>query len=198
MNNISVNDVSMTSSMSSSSSSMDLKESLREIATLLMLIHEQYFKNNIGIQNTILSLIQFVDDVGMHDYVSIVDIESSRSKCNSNSLVFDSNQFYEWLKLIANTVFYYSFKNDKKNLYYLLVTYLLPYASNSNNNSNNQRHSNSSTNPLQSNILTAQNYHDLTIPTNLSTTLIYSNFLKLLFTTIIRGSTTAHVSNKYY
>lgn len=170
---------------------MELKESLREIATLLMLIHEQYFKNNIGIQNTILSLLQFVDDVGMHDYVSIVDIENARSLCNSNSLVFDSNQFYEWLKLIANTVFYYSFKNEKKNLYFLLVTYLLPYASNSNNN---QRHSNTN-NRLQINILTTQNYHELTIPTNLSTTLIYSNFLKLLFTTIIRGSTVANVSN---
>ena len=37
-----------------------IKDSLKEIASLLILIHDKYFKNIIGIQNNLFSLIKFI------------------------------------------------------------------------------------------------------------------------------------------
>ena len=156
--------------------SVNLKDSLREIASLLMMIHDHYFKTVIGIQDTLSSLIRFVDDVGMSTSVSIIDIEVARNKCTlPSSPVFDSNCFYEWLKTIANTVFYNAFKDEKKNLYFVLVTYLLPFASNSENIFNKSQQL------RQKN----QMYAELVISANLNTIMSYSAFLKTVFASIV-------------
>ena len=188
----------------------DLKDSLRDIASLLMLIHEQYFKNSIGIQNNLLGLIKFVTDTGMNQYVTIIDIENARIKCTpTNSPVFDTKQFYEWLKIIANTVFYNTFHDEKKNLYFVLVKYLLPFAANQSPLSptgtamtmnSPQQQGNNNNNQFQLENEFHQNkelYQDLIMSANIDSIMKYSNFLKLLFINLLNGGQLNNVSLYY-
>ena len=112
-------------------------QSLQEIATLLLMFHENYFDNE---EVTVLeSLCSFIDDVGLTPIVSVLDIERCRRAVMKDSSFSDPMSyeiFYSWLREIADHVYKMQFKvrfidNDggrRKALHLLLTKYIIPFA----------------------------------------------------------------------
>ena len=112
-------------------------QSLQEIATLLLMFHENYFDNE---EVTVLeSLCSFIDDVGLTPIVSVLDIERCRRAVMRDSSFSDPMSyeiFYSWLREIADHVYKMQFKvrfidNDggrRKALHLLLTKYIIPFA----------------------------------------------------------------------
>ena len=83
---------------------MDLKESLRDIAELLLLIHEKYFgdaKDEISLFYNQVGLLQALKVLG--NSVTIIDTEMCRR--DLCTMIMEYEQFYKWLRNISCTLF---------------------------------------------------------------------------------------------
>lgn len=104
-------------------------QSLQEIASLLLLVHDDYLKDVYG--NDILnSLMALLNDVGLFEKVSILDAERLRRNVMGSS---DSDMgyelFYDWLRGIGQLVCNDRDIAGKKALHSLLTKYIIPFAS---------------------------------------------------------------------
>jgi hypothetical protein len=109
---------------------MDLKESLREIAELLLLIHESYIQgldDSDDILFNLLGILQGLQLLG--NVVSIVDAEQCCRQHSSNGM--DYGQFYAWLRSISKIVYPSVVNTEGVNhaLQKLLAERVIPLAS---------------------------------------------------------------------
>ena len=102
-----------------------LRESLRDITSLLILLHEKYIRGNHSVN---LALLSFLEDAGLGESVTIVETEQFRSLAMkfSESLVMGHEEFYEWLRLVAD--FVYGVEDRRRALHKLLVQHIIPVA----------------------------------------------------------------------
>lgn len=111
----------------------ELRESLAEIAALLVLLHESYLKDAIGSRSIVVSLATFLYDAGLDSIVTIVDVEILRRKIMNDirsQEKMDYEQFYSWLRQLAMFIFRDRNNGGRRALHSLLVKYILPLASN--------------------------------------------------------------------
>ena len=108
-----------------------LRDSLTEIAALLLLLHENYLKEAHGFENVLASLVRFLDDAGLEDIVTVIDAEilrrevMGRSDCRE---MMGYDVFYAWLRQLAVKVFCDNGDGGRRALHGLLITYILPLA----------------------------------------------------------------------
>ena len=128
---------------------------LQEIASLLLVLHDQYLTSEYPLASTprnmvLRSLIQFVIDIGLKDVVCVLDIErlrrhvmqaalvaangniaSSASTAN-NSMGYES--FYDWLRKLSSFIFTRALiekkptSAGKRELHHLLTSYIIPFS----------------------------------------------------------------------
>lgn len=104
-------------------------ESLQEIASLLLLVHDYYLKDVYG-SNILISLYILIHDAHLHNVVSILDCERMRRDVmSSNGDEMGYELFYDWLRGVAQFVFRDLDLSGKKALHRLLVRYIIPFAS---------------------------------------------------------------------
>lgn len=123
--------------MSEVAPSATIVQSLQEIATLLLMFHENYFDNE---ETTVLeSLHSFIADIGLSSIVSLLDIERCRRIVTKDSVLNDPMSyelFYSWLREVAEHVYkiqhkVHSINNEgsrRKALHLLLTKYIIPFA----------------------------------------------------------------------
>ena len=105
----------------------EVQKSLREIATLLLLVHEQYVQDPDNSYNVFNSLRLFVYDIGLKDIISSLDIEKYRRKVmRSDDSSMNYEKFYDWLRGIASLAFE---GGGKRALHSLLTMHIIPLAS---------------------------------------------------------------------
>lgn len=106
-----------------------VNQSLQEIASLLLLIHDCYLNDSYG-SDVLNSLINLVFDTGLDNIVSILDIEYCRTTVmNSTDVSMGYDLFYNWLRNIAHFVYKRSSIVGKKALHRILIEYIIPFAS---------------------------------------------------------------------
>ena len=106
----------------------EVQKSLREIATLLLLLHEHYFHDHDDSYNVFNALRRFVYDIGLKDVISSIDIEKYRRYVmNNNDTSMNYEKFYDWLRGIASLVF--DGGGGKRALHSLLTIHIIPLAS---------------------------------------------------------------------
>jgi len=104
-------------------------QSLQEIASLLLLVHDYYLKD-VYSSNVLISLYILIHDAQLHHVVSILDCEKMRRDVMpSNTDEMGYELFYDWLRGIAQFVFRDLDLSGKKALHRLLVRYIIPFAS---------------------------------------------------------------------
>lgn len=104
-------------------------ESLQEIASLLLLVHDYYLKD-VYSSNILISLYILIHDAQLHNVVSILDCERMRREVMpSNGDEMGYELFYEWLRSVAQFVFRDLDMSGKKALHRMLVRYIIPFAS---------------------------------------------------------------------
>lgn len=106
-----------------------IQQSLQEIASLLLIVHDDYLKGVVD--GEILSaLVELIDDVGLGSQVSMLDAERLRRSVMKNS---DADMgyelFYDWLRGVGQLVSRDRDVGGKKALHYLLTQYIIPFAS---------------------------------------------------------------------
>ena len=102
-----------------------LRESLRDITSLLILLHEKYIRGSISVT---VSLLTFLDDAGLSASITIVEAEQFRllamKYCDSG--IMGHEEFYEWLRYVAD--FVYGVEDRRRALHNLLVQHIIPVA----------------------------------------------------------------------
>jgi hypothetical protein len=102
------------------------KDSLHEIASLLLMIHDFYLSEAVGPQ-IIISLAAFIHDVGLDVKVSVLDIERCRRQIMGKNLASMGYEvFYDWLRIIASLIYPKRDKNGRKALHQILTEYIIP------------------------------------------------------------------------
>ena len=104
----------------------EVQKSLREIATLLLLLHEHYVLDPDDSYKVFNSLRKFIYDIGLKDVISSIDIENYRRKVMGNDNTMNYEKFYDWLRGIASLAFE---GGGKRALHSLLTTHIIPLAS---------------------------------------------------------------------
>jgi hypothetical protein len=114
-------------------------QSLQEIASLLLIVHDDYLKGVYG--NDILSsLTELLEDVGLQSKVSMLDAERLRRAVMMNSDVdMGYELFYDWLRGVGQLVCNERDVAGKKALHYLLTHYIIPFASTMGSKADNAR-----------------------------------------------------------
>jgi hypothetical protein len=104
-------------------------QSLQEIASLLLIVHDDYLKGVYG--NDILSsLTELLEDVGLQSKVSVLDAERlRRAVMMSSDVDMGYELFYDWLRGVGQLVCNERDVAGKKALHYLLTHYIIPFAS---------------------------------------------------------------------
>lgn len=74
-----------------------VQESLHEIASLLLMVHDFYLSQVTG-SDIILALTTFIHDINLHQKVSILDVERCRRKVMGRALsyIMGYELFYDW------------------------------------------------------------------------------------------------------
>jgi hypothetical protein len=104
-----------------------IDDSLREIATLILLLHENYIKDSSGKNQILVSLVRFLTNGDICDKVSIIDAEILRRKVMYPDDTFmEYDKFYNWLRDVAKFIYEDS---DNNSLHSLLMDYIIPLAS---------------------------------------------------------------------
>lgn len=113
----------------SSSNSPSIHQSLHEIASLLVLVHDVYLKEARG-REVSLALLRLVYDVGLQSSVSILDIERIKRHvmAKSTSDMMGYEIFYDWLRHISRYLFANTERDPRKSLHLLLTQYIIPCA----------------------------------------------------------------------
>lgn len=120
-----------------------VRQSLQEIAQLLLAIHEKYIQSSEN-QEILGNLVSFIKCIGLEHKICLLDIEYYRRKVMSAD-AFHSEMlgyrgmgyeaFYGWLKELAAHYYQHDslslVKNEKKSFHMLLTNYIVPFASNS-------------------------------------------------------------------
>jgi hypothetical protein len=112
-----------------------LRQSLQEIAHLLLMIYEKYKFLNVTQLDCLTSLCEFLRDAGLEDRICVLDVEYFRRKValpEANNLVsMGYEKFYQWLKEVSASYYQYDSisKNNKKSFHKLLVDYIVPFSS---------------------------------------------------------------------
>ena len=74
----------------------DVQNSLREIAELLLLLHESYLSQSIGSSAVVEALLLFVRDIGLGEVLSVIEVERCRRRVMlSDDAYMGYEQFYE-------------------------------------------------------------------------------------------------------
>ena len=115
-------------------------QSLQEIASLLLLVHDYYLKDVYG-NDILVSLTVLIRDVGLSGIVSLLDIERLRRlimEQSNHDMGYEL--FYDWLRAVGQLVFNDNDTTGKKALHYLLTRYVIPFASKIELNTEESRH----------------------------------------------------------
>ncbi len=105
-------------------------QSLQEIASLLLLIHDFYLKETFG-SDILVSLMTLIVDVNLQDLVSVIDAERLRGcVMKFGETQMDYELFYEWLRGIGQLVYPADDVGGKKALHFLLTQHIMPFAVN--------------------------------------------------------------------
>lgn len=106
----------------------EIQQSLQEIASLLLIVHDNYLKEVYG--GEILSkLMDLLEDFGLQSKVSILDAERMRRRIMGNSEAdMGYELFYDWLRGIGQLVSSDRDVAGKQALSYLLTHYIIPFA----------------------------------------------------------------------
>lgn len=104
-------------------------QSLQEIASLLLLVHDDYLRDVFG-NDILTSLTVLLRDVGLSGVVSILDSERLRRNVMGGS---DGDMgyelFYDWLRGVGQLVHKDRDQTGKKALHYMLTRYIIPFVS---------------------------------------------------------------------
>lgn len=105
------------------------QQSLQEIASLLLLIHDYYFKNAMG-SDVLVALMTVLRDACLLDQVSLIEAERIRRQVmHKADRQLGYELFYEWLRGVSKVVYAVSdHAGAKKELHLLLTVYILPNA----------------------------------------------------------------------
>ncbi|KAJ1426006.1 hypothetical protein B484DRAFT_87171, partial [Ochromonadaceae sp. CCMP2298] len=106
-----------------------IRQSLQEIAGLLLLLHDYYLKDIFG-NDILISLMVLLRDVGLAERVSLLDAERlRRSAMGSGEGDMGYELFYDWLRGVSQLVHKEYDATGKKALHFLLTRYIVPFAS---------------------------------------------------------------------
>lgn len=106
-----------------------IQQSLQEIASLLLIVHDDYLKGVSG-ADVLSALAELIDDVGLTQQVSILDAERlRRTVMQDNESDMGYELFYDWLRGVGQLVSSDRDVGGKKALHYLLTQYIIPFAS---------------------------------------------------------------------
>jgi hypothetical protein len=104
-------------------------QSLQEIASLLLMIHDFYLKEVVG-TDILVALFSFLQDTHLNILVSILDAEKLRRGVMRNGESHLGYElFYEWLRAVGEFVYKADDIGGKKALQHLLTQHILPFAS---------------------------------------------------------------------
>lgn len=124
----------VTTTLPSSSSSIDSNsptQSLQEIASILLKIHDYYLKDSYD-RDILPCLMGFIYDFGLNKVVSLLDVERlKKQKLGNNKRYMGYEDFYGWITLLASFLYGESTdKNGKKSLNYFLIHDIFPFYNN--------------------------------------------------------------------
>lgn len=103
-------------------------QSLQEIASLLLLIHDFYLKEAHG-SDVLVALMTFIEDISLHDVVSVLDAERlRRASMRLGETQMDYELFYAWLRGVGRLVYHSEDVGGKRALHYLLTKFIMPIA----------------------------------------------------------------------
>lgn len=104
-------------------------KSLQEIASLLLIVHDDYLKGATG-HEVVSALYALIRDVGLTSKVSVLDIERLRREVmgdGDNEMGYEL--FYDWLRGVGLLVAPDKEAAGKKALHHLLTQHIIPFAS---------------------------------------------------------------------
>jgi hypothetical protein len=106
---------------------------LEEIASLLVLLHETYLADAIGPQDTLVKLLELIEDIGLDDKITVLEVEMFRRRCQAEGSGalgqgMGYETFYCCLRDIAGFVFQLNTQQGgKRSLHCLLTQYIIPF-----------------------------------------------------------------------
>ena len=116
-------------------------QSLQEIASFLLLVHDYYLKGVHG-SDVLVPLTVLIKDIGLSNSVSILDSERLRREVmGSNDSAMGYELFYDWLRGVGQLVFKGPDAGGRRAVHHLITKHIVPYASKI---KPNHRHSSSS------------------------------------------------------
>lgn len=108
------------------SSDTSIGESLKEIASLLLLVQEHYVSSKVGPDVT-LALAKLINEVGIIKSISVLDSERLRRQVMRwVSSPMDAQPFYFWLRDVAALSYEERDLNGRKALHQMLTQCLVP------------------------------------------------------------------------
>lgn len=124
--------------------SSSVEDSLNEIASLLLMIHEHYLKNLVGVDITV-ALVSLIENIGLSRDVSVLDIERLRRDRPEFSVVYpmEFDTFFTWLRSVAKFIYNENDSDGRVAFHHLLVNYLVPAVSSLEQGGNNSSPSSS-------------------------------------------------------
>eukprot|EP01038_Epipyxis_sp_PR26KG_P006579 gene6579-9045_t len=115
-------------------------QSLQEITSLLLLLHDNYLREVNGCKDILSGLYNLIIDLELYSYVSLLDVDytyKSILQKHKLSEQYDNEYsmmgyelFYDWLRRISQIVYVDSDISGKKSLHMLLVKNIVPYSTN--------------------------------------------------------------------
>jgi hypothetical protein len=107
----------------------NIQQSLHEIASLLVLVHDFYLKEARG-REVSVALLRLIHDVGLQYSVSVLDSERLRRKAmlQSNKDSMGYEEFYDWLRHLSRFVFGTQ-ENPRRALHLMFVQHIIPCTS---------------------------------------------------------------------
>lgn len=110
-------------------SNSPVAQSLQEIASLLLLVHDYYLQGCHG-SEVLVPLTVLIKDVGLSDAVSFLDIERlRRTVMGTSEGGMGYERFYDWLRGIAQLVYRGDDGSGRRELHLLITKHILPFAS---------------------------------------------------------------------
>lgn len=107
-------------------SDISIGESLKEIASLLLLVQEHYVSSKVGPEVT-LALAKLINEVGIVRSISVLDSERLRRQVMGwVSSPMDAQPFYFWLRCVAALSYEERDLNGRKALHQMLTERLVP------------------------------------------------------------------------
>lgn len=108
---------------------LTIQTSLQEIANLLLLIHESYLQRTSS-NEILMKLLDLVEDVGLGNFVTILDVETfRRNYMNASDEFMDYEMFYCWLRDVSVFALKFNFiEGGKRSFHTMLTKYIIPFA----------------------------------------------------------------------